>query len=235
MRTGRTPGRRRREDPEITRRRIYCFMKQYIEENGYAPSVREISLGVHIKSTSTVHANLKSMHELGMISYQQGKRRAITLLLEEEELMSRRFSPEQEHTERDSEPGECDVPLVGTIAAGRPIFACEDIETYYTLPSDFLSAYHREYRNFLLRIKGDSMIDAAILDGDLVLVESRDYASDGDIVVALLDDYATVKRLSLKNGERWLLAENEAYEPIPFMSEDCRILGVVKAVFRLNL
>lgn len=225
---------RRRENPEVLRNRIITYLKEYINEYGFSPSVREISKGADIKSTSTVHANLKKMHELGMIIYSEGKRRAISLPNEVYSANDMSTLNNLDSFIYDEDKADL-IPLLGSITAGKPIFAYEDVEDIFKLPQRFLSREYKDFKNFLLRIKGDSMIDAAILDGDLVLIESRNIAEVGEIVAAMIGDQATVKRLGIENGNYMLYPENEYYSPIPFNSDDCYIIGVVKAVFRLNL
>ena len=185
-------------------RAIYDFICSYTDEHGYPPSVREIGEAVGLKSPSTVHFHLKHLEELGVIGKQAGKGRALTL------------------TEA---PQENQVPIVGNVAAGSPILAQECIEDYLTFDTG-----GRDGEYFALRVRGESMLNAGILPGDLVVVHSQPTAQHGEIVVALIDDEATVKRLSLKSGQVWLLPENEAYSPID--GTYAQILGKVAAVVR---
>ena len=185
--------------------KIYEYIAACIREQGYPPSVREIGEAVGLKSPSTVHFHLKRLEEAGVIEKGAGKGRAITL--------------------RESPKPENQVPVVGTVAAGSPILAEECIEDYLTFDT---AGRPGEY--FALRVRGESMLNAGILPGDLVVVHSQPTAQHGEIVVALIDDEATVKRLSLKSGQVWLLPENEAYSPID--GTYAQILGKVAAVVR---
>ena len=184
--------------------KIYAYIAECIRQQGYPPSVREIGEAVGLKSPSTVHFHLKHLEEAGVIEKGAGKGRAITLT---------------------SPPVEDRVPIVGNVAAGSPILAEECIEDYLTFDTGGRTG---EY--FALRVRGESMLGAGILPGDLVVVRRQPTANNGEIVVALLEDEATVKRFSLKNGRVWLLPENEAYSPID--GTYAQILGKVAAVVR---
>ena len=185
--------------------RIYDFLVSYIQSRGYPPSVREIGEAVGLKSPSTVHFHLKHLEEAGVIEKGAGKGRAITLTAPP--------VPEDK------------VPIVGNVAAGSPILAEECIEDYLTFDTGGRSG---EY--FALRVRGESMLNAGILPGDLVVVRRQETANNGEIVVAMIDDEATVKRLSRKNGHTWLLPENDAYSPID--GTYAQTLGKVAAVVR---
>ena len=185
--------------------RIYDFLVSYIQSRGYPPSVREIGEVVGLKSPSTVHFHLKHLEEAGVIEKGAGKGRAITLTAPP--------VPEDK------------VPIVGNVAAGSPILAEECIEDYLTFDTGGRSG---EY--FALRVRGESMLNAGILPGDLVVVRRQETANNGEIVVAMIEDEATVKRLSRKNGHTWLLPENDAYSPID--GTYAQILGKVAAVVR---
>ena len=169
--------------------RIYDYIAQTIRTQGYPPSVREIGDAVGLKSPSTVHFHLKHMEELGVIGKGAGKGRALTLT--------------------EPLPEENQIPIVGTVAAGTPILAEECIEDYLTFDAGGDSSQY-----FALRVRGESMLNAGILPDDLVVVRQQQTANNGEIVVALLGDEATVKRYSRRNGQVWLLPENEAYSPI---------------------
>ena len=185
-------------------RQIYDYIKLYISKFGFPPSVREICQAVGLKSTSAVHYHLNALEELGLITRSEGKTRAISLPAEEEKPLG--------------------VPLLGYVAAGQPILAVENA-------IDFIRYDVGENGEFFaLQIRGDSMINAGILNGDTIIVRKQSTARNGDIVVALLGDEATCKRLSLKNGEVWLMPENDDYEPI--YGPDSTILGRVMAVIR---
>lgn len=193
--------------PELSKmqQKIYDFIAQYIRTRGYSPSVREIGEAVGLKSPSTVHFHLKHLEEVGVIEKGAGKGRAIAL----------------------TEPAEPEdrIPVVGNVAAGSPILAQECIEDYLTFETG-----GRQGEYFALRVRGESMLGAGILPGDLVVVHRQPTAHHGEIVVALLEDEATVKRLSIQNGHIWLLPENEAYQPID--GTYATILGRVSAVVR---
>ena len=198
--------------------RIYEFILSFTEQNGYPPSVREIGKAVGLKSPSTVHFHLKRLEAAGYIEKGRGKGRAIALA-------NRREEPEAVSSEPECPPLPDRVPIVGNVAAGNPILAEECIEDYLAFDT---GGRPEEY--FALHVRGDSMINAGILDGDLVVVRQQAAANNGEIVVALLGDEATVKRFSRRNQHVWLLPENEDYQPID--GTHARILGRVAAVIR---
>ena len=202
--------------------RIYDYIAQTIREQGYPPSVREIGEAVGLKSPSTVHFHLKHMEELGVLNKGAGKGRAIALTHPAENV-----APVREVTPRIVEPeipaGK--VPVVGNVAAGTPILAQECIEDYLTFDTN-----GRDGEYFALRVRGESMFYAGILPDDLVVVHQQQEARNGEIVVALLEDEATVKRLQRKGNEVWLLPENPDYKPID--GRNATILGKVTAVIR---
>ena len=185
--------------------KIYEYIASCIREQGYPPSVREIGEAVGLKSPSTVHFHLKHLEEAGVIEKGAGKGRAITLT--------------------EAPVPEDRVPIVGNVAAGSPILAEECVEDY--LPFD-TGGRSGEY--FALRVRGDSMINAGIFSGDLVVVRRQPVANNGEIVVALLEDEATGKRFARRNGHIWLLPENDDYQPID--GTCASILGKVAAVVR---
>ena len=185
--------------------RIYEYIASCIREQGYPPSVREIGEAVGLKSPSTVHFHLKHLEEAGVIEKGAGKGRAITLTVP--------TVPEDK------------VPIVGNVAAGSPILAEECIEDYLTFDT---GGHGDEY--FALRVRGESMLNAGILPGDLVIVHRQATCNNGEIVVAMIEDEATVKRFSRQNGHIWLLPENDAYSPID--GTYAQILGKVAAVVR---
>ena len=186
-------------------KRIYDYIVSCIQAQGYPPSVREIGEAVGLKSPSTVHFHLKHLEEAGVIEKGAGKGRAIPLTAPP--------VPEDK------------VPIGGNVAAGTPILAQECIEDYLTFDTGGRSG---EY--FALRVRGESMLNAGILPGDLVVVQRQQTARNGEIVVAMIEDEATVKTYSKQNGHVWLLPENEAYEPID--GTYAEILGKVAAVVR---
>lgn len=218
---------------------VYRYIFDYIKEYGYAPAVRDIMAGLDIKSTSTVHAHLKRLVEAGRIVYAPGKRRAIALPTEvlnerhAESSDSSLFETEMDETYSDiSHYKTRYIPLIGTVTAGLPILAAEQVDYMLPFPADFFSD-HDEL--FFLKVRGDSMMDAAILDGDMVLVKKTSSADYGKIIVALIEDEATVKRLIKHEGKPYLKPENEAYDLIPFYGPGCSILGQVTHVLRSNV
>ncbi len=188
-----------------TQKAVFDYIKDVIDEKGVAPSVREIGKAVGLKSTSTVQYNLNALEEAGYIERDPNLKRTIRI------------------TNQSSKAYH--VPLVGTVTAGVPILAVESIEDYITVPVS-----GRGKQLFALRVRGDSMINAAILSGDIVIVESTPVADNGEIVVAMIDDEATVKRFYKENGHFRLQPENDAYEPI--ITDNVVILGKVVTVIR---
>ena len=199
--------------------RIYDYIASYVEENGYPPSVREIGEAMGLKSPSTVHFHLKNMEEKGLINKSAGKGRAVTLTG-----TSHPHSVPAEVQEESETPADR-IPIVGNVAAGTPILAQECIEDYLTFDT-----HGREGEYFALRVRGESMLYAGILPDDLVVVHQQREAYNGEIVVALIGEEATVKRLNRRNGEVWLMPENPDYQPID--GREATILGKVSAVVR---
>ncbi|MCI9309693.1 MAG: transcriptional repressor LexA [Lawsonibacter sp.] len=193
---------------------IYEFILAFTSEHGYPPSVREIGAAVGLKSPSTVHFHMKGLEEAGVIVKAEGKTRAISL-------PGVSMGPVAEETD----PRANQVPVVGNVAAGSPILAQECIEDYLTFDTEGLSGEH-----FALRVRGESMLNAGILPGDLVVVHRQQEVRNGEIVVALFEDEATVKTYQRKNGQVWLLPENPEYEPID--GTYAEIIGRVVAVVR---
>ena len=199
--------------------KIYDFIADAIRNQGYPPSVREIGEAVGLKSPSTVHFHIKHLEELGYISKSGRKGRALTLT-ERAAPAAAAPAPAQE-----AEMPSGRVPVLGDVAAGSPILAQECIDDYISFDTQ-----GRDGEFFALRVRGESMLNAGILPGDLVVVHRQPTAQNGEIVVALLEDEATVKRLSRRGGEVWLLPENENYSPID--GRYASILGKVAAVLR---
>ena len=187
---------------------IYDYIIAFSAEHGYPPSVREIGAYVGLKSPSTVHFHLKGLESAGLIHKAEGKTRSITVA-----------QPEAPAAPEDR------VPVVGSVAAGSPILAQECIEDYLTFDTG-----GRPGEYFALKVRGESMKYAGILPGDLVIVHQQADARNGEIVVALFEEEATVKTLRRKDGHVWLMPENPDYEPID--GEGCAILGKVTAVVR---
>lgn len=193
-----------------TQEKILAFIKQEVREKGYPPSVREICEAVSLKSTSTVHGHLQRLEKKGLLHRDEMKPRAIEVLGEEE--------PET--------PPVVTVPLVGEVAAGAPIPAEQEYLDMLPLPESFVGSGE----HFILNVRGSSMIDIGILDGDMVVVRRQETADNGEIVVAMIDGEATVKRFYRENGGFRLQPENAAMEPI--LTDHVIILGKVTALLR---
>ncbi len=191
---------------------ILEYIKREIMEKGFPPSVREICHAVNLKSTSSVHAHLATLEKNGYIRRDPTKPRAIEII---------------DDTFNSTRRGVIGVPLVGTVAAGQPILANENIENYFPVPADYMP----NEQAFMLTVRGESMINAGIFDGDQVLVEVCQSAADGDIVVALLEDGVTVKRFFRETDYIRLQPENNHMDPI-IVTKDIRILGKVFGVIR---
>lgn len=192
-------------------REILEYIKQEILQRGYPPAVREICEAVHLRSTSSVHSHLETLEKNGYIRRDPTKPRAIEILDDEFNLTRREV---------------VNVPMIGRVAAGEPILAEQNIQDYFPIPVEYMP----NSESFMLKVKGESMINAGILSGDTVLVQRQSTAQDGDMVVALVDDSATVKTFYKEDGHYRLQPENDTMEPI--IVEDCEILGKVFGVFR---
>ena len=190
---------------------IYDFLKQQILERGYPPSVREICEAVHLKSTSSVFAQLERLENKGYIKRDPSKPRAI-------EICDSSFQSIRTET--------ASIPIVGTVAAGQPILATQNIDSYFPIPMERVPSGQA----FVLRVKGDSMVNIGIMNGDFVMVESCNEAKNGDLVVAMVDDSATVKNFYKEDGHIRLQPQNDSMEPI--IVDDCTILGKVFGVYR---
>ncbi len=203
---------------DLTKRQqeIFDFIKRYSAKYGYPPTVRDIGKAVGLASSSTVHAHLANLEKIGLVRRDPTKPRAL-------ELLDRAAAGVTAGVQTFLQPG---LPLVGQVAAGQPIVAEENIEEYIQTPS-FAGGEDGE---FLLRVRGESMVDAGIIEGDLVVVRSQDHAQDGDIVVALVGEEATVKRFFQEADHVRLQPENESMEPI--RSRDVRVLGKVVGLMR---
>lgn len=191
---------------------IWNYLVEYVDSHGYPPTVREIGEAVGLNSSSSVHAQLANLERMGLLHKDPTKPRAMTLSTDE------------------AKAAGTTVPVLGRIAAGAPVLATEQVEDYVAVPADFTSSGD----HFALRVTGDSMIQAGILDGDLVVVRSQEAADDGDIVAALLpgpgEDEATVKRLSHDGPRVMLIPENPTMSPFEMIGG--RIAGKVVAVLR---
>jgi len=206
-------------------KRVLEYLQQVASVRQYPPSVREICQALGFHSSSTAHAHLESLEKKGYIRKDSSKPRAIEILMDPGE------KPPEEK-QRISRPGVKppevkSVPVIGEVTAGKPILAEQNIEGYFPLPHDYLPASEGD---FMLKVKGDSMTEAGINHGDLVIVRPREYASNGDIVVALLEDEATVKRFYKEENQIRLQPENPRYSPT--YHQDVTILGQVIGLFR---
>ena len=190
---------------------ILEFMKQEILNKGYPPTVRDICEAVKLKSTSSVHSHLETLEKNGYIRRDPTKPRAIEIIDDNFNLTRREVA---------------NVPMVGRVAAGEPILAVENIESYFPIPTEYMP----NSEAFMLKVKGESMINAGIFDGDNVLVEKCNTARNGDMVVALVDDSATVKIFYKEANHIRLQPENDTMDPI--IVDNCEILGKVFGVFR---
>lgn len=191
---------------------ILEYIKKQILAKGYPPAVREICEAVHLKSTSSVHAHLETLEKNGYIRRDPTKPRAIEICDDSFQMVRHEMTS---------------IPIIGTVAAGQPILATENIEGYFPIPTELAP----NAEAFVLKVKGESMINAGIFDGDQIFVECCNTARDGDTVVALVEDSATVKTFYKENGHIRLQPENDTMEPI--IVDDCRILGKVFGVFRI--
>ncbi len=208
-------------------RKILEFLRDSFEQRGYPPSMREVGAAVGLASTSSVSHQLRVLESKGFIKRDQSRPRALEIRLPEGRESTRRSSVNHDETGiGDAFPEASLVPLVGRIAAGGPILAEERVEEVMPLPKSLVG----DGTLFLLEVSGDSMVDAAICDGDFVVIRQQSVAENGEIVAAMIDGEATVKTLSKKNGETWLLPHNDAYEPID--GTHATILGKVTAVLR---
>ena len=189
---------------------IYEFLKNFTENKGYPPSVREICEAVSLKSTSTVHGHLKRLEKKGLIKRDPTKPRALEIV----ELSQ----PKREMI---------NIPIIGDITAGTPILATENIQDTFTLPIDYIK-HNKEL--FMLKVYGNSMINAGIHENDLAIIEKCQTANNGDIVVALIDESATIKRFFKENDYIRLQPENDSMNPI--IVDDCKILGKLVGLFR---
>jgi repressor LexA len=211
--------------------RVLATIKDAIEKRGYPPSMREIGEAVGLTSSSSVAHQLKVLEEKGFLKRDPNRPRALEVFLPEvmaarRSLGSAEESAIDETGVGDATPPAAYVPLLGRIAAGGPILAEENLEEVFPLPKSLVG----EGQLFLLEVRGDSMVDAAICDGDYVVIRQAQTAENGDIVAALLEDEATVKTFQRKDGKVWLLPHNESYDPID--GTNATILGKVTAVLR---
>ena len=196
--------------------RVYNYICNYINNNQISPSVRDICAGVGLKSTSSVHTYLKQLDSQGRIEYRPGLRRAIVI--------------KQGIADTFQEPATSSVTEIGNYR-DIPILAHEDYSESFLVDRSLIG----DSEAFMLKVGGNSMINAHILDGDLIIVRKQNTCDEGDIIAALIDDEATVKRFGKKNGIPYLFPENDAYSPIPFNKEGCKILGKVVGLHRYSI
>ena len=185
---------------------VMDYIRKFSEENGYTPSVREIGKECNIKSTATVYSYIQKLQERGYLNKTENKKRSVTF----------------------AKSSGVNIPLIGTVTAGQPIFAYENYEDYYTFPAG-------EFKGedlFMLRVEGTSMIDAGIMNGDKIIVRRQQTAENGEIVVALVEDSATVKRFYKRNGQIILHPENELLDDMIFENGQVSILGKVIGLMR---
>ena len=193
---------------------ILDYIKNEILNRGFPPAVREICEAVNLKSTSSVHSHLEALEKNGYIRRDPTKPRAIEIIDDNFNLTRREV---------------VNVPLIGQVAAGQPLLAVENITSYFPIPAEFIP----KEEVFMLNVKGESMVNAGIYDGDQIIVKQQSTASNGEIVVALVDDSATVKRFYKENGHIRLQPENDFMEPI--IVDSCEIIGKVIGLIRINI
>jgi len=197
---------------------ILNFIIEEINNKGYPPSVREIGSAVGLKSPASVHSHLKKLEKLKYLRRDPSKPRAIEVI----------YNKNKDENENEVDQEMIEIPLVGKVTAGAPILAEENIEDYFPVPMNYLKVGNNDL--FMLKISGDSMINAGIYDGDLVIAEKQNYAQNNQIVIALLEDEATVKRFFKEDNHIRLQPENPAYEPIK--AKNVKVLGKVIGLFR---
>lgn len=208
--------------------RILNYMKEEIKTKGYPPTVREICSALNIKSTSTAHKDIESLVKHGFLVKDPSKPRAL-MVVDPDSGASESGSDSYSNVSQYSRNDIVDIPVVGRVAAGTPILAEQNIEETFPIPARYAS----KGTNYMLKVRGESMIEAGIMDGDLILVQQADIAENGEIVVAMIDGFeseATVKTFYRENGHIRLQPENSSMSPI--IVNDVKILGKVKGVFR---
>ena len=204
-------------------RKVLEVIRESVERRGYPPTVREIGEAVGLTSTSSVSHQLSTLQKKGFLRRDPSRPRAVDVRLPAEPPAERQVDEEAERSER---PRPAYVPVIGRIAAGGPVLAEQAVEDVFPLPRELVGSGTL----FLLRVVGDSMVDAAIADGDWVVVRQQQTADNGDIVAAMIDGEATVKTYKRREGKVWLLPHNDAYAPIP--GDDAVVLGRVVTVLR---
>jgi len=207
-------------------RRVLEVIRDWVDRFGYPPSVREIGDAVGLTSTSSVHHQLRTLERKGYLRRDPNRTRAVDVRGPEEAATHEDGAAIDETGAGDQHPAPAYVPLLGNIAAGGPILAEQAVESVFPLPREIVG----EGTLFLLNVRGDSMVDAAITDGDWVVVRQQPVAENGEIVAAMIDGEATVKTFKRRDGHVWLMPANPAYDPIP--GDDATVLGRVVAVLR---
>ncbi|SDM70960.1 transcriptional repressor LexA [Lachnospira pectinoschiza] len=193
---------------------ILEYIKSQILNKGYPPSVRDICAAVNLKSTSSVHAHLETLEKNGYIRRDPSKSRTIEIIDDNFNLVRREV---------------VNVPILGQVAAGQPLLAVENVSNYFPIPSEYLP----NEETFMLTVKGESMVNMGIYEGDQIIVKKQSTAANGEVVVALVDDSATVKRFYKEYGHIRLQPENDFMDPI--IVDDCEILGKVIGLIRMNI
>ena len=218
----------KRNTKELTvrQKQILRYITKQIQSNGYAPSVREIGKAVGLSSTATVHSHLQKLEKLGYIKKENQKGRTLRILKKEDDLYEPKRLQREPSKAFHNKKEMVDVPVVGKITAGSPILAVQNVTDTFPIPLDFVG----NSQSFMLVVSGESMIEAGILDGDYILVRRQNVAENGEIIVALIDDEATVKTFYKEKDHIRLQPENSTMDPI--IVPDCKILGKVIGVFR---
>jgi repressor LexA len=201
---------------------ILTFIKEFVRENGYPPTLREIGKGFQISSTFGVKRHLDALEKKGYVNVESNASRGIRVIRDEEDYPDVSENIKNEFFNK--------IPIVGRVAAGSPILAMENIDGSVIIDPSFIK---KAEDAFALRVQGDSMVNAGIFEGDLVIVSPNDKGMNGDIIVAMLDDEVTVKSLELKNGKIRLIPKNDNYQPIPIeKNSNFSVIGKVKGVVR---
>ena len=213
---------------------IYNYIKECVQKRNYPPSVRDICNEVGLKSTSSVFSYLNDLEQAGLLRKDPSHPRAIEILDKSHSSNGKTIKHKEKVTEQSTDSSEpmkemVSVPVIGTVAAGTPIFAEENVSDHFPLPTEILP----NQETFILKVKGDSMINVGIFDGDYLMVAKQNTCSDGEVIVALVEDSATVKRLYKEKGYIRLQPENDTMEDI--IVEDCQILGKAIGLIRVGL
>ncbi|MEV1291625.1 transcriptional repressor LexA [Pseudonocardia sp. NPDC049635] len=206
-------------------RKVLAVIRDWVDRHGYPPSVREIGDAVGLTSTSSVHHQLRTLERKGFLRRDPNRTRAVDVRSPDQAAAGDGADADTD-TGRPERPAPAFVPLLGDIAAGGPILAEQAVQDVFPLPREIVG----EGTLFLLNVKGDSMVDAAITDGDWVVVRQQPVAEQGEVVAAMIDGEATVKTFRRRDGHIWLMPANDAYDPIP--GDEATILGRVVAVLR---